>query len=86
MSVKKLIIDIRGNEIELSLEEAKALYASLDSIFGAKHSWYSWYPYQQPVTIPSTYFPTSNPPIIASSNLNSSMEDGTSVQVYNQES
>ena len=43
--IKKMVLNIGGKDIELTLEQAKKLHQGLDERFGEKQSNHYWYPY-----------------------------------------
>lgn len=55
VSVKKIVLEIAGKELSLSVEDAKALRAALNEVLGASQTQYVPYPYSVPWV---KYYPT----------------------------
>lgn len=54
MSIKKITIDIDGKEIEMTLEQAKALHRELGQLFDSPTPIYPYYPYPYNPITPGT--------------------------------
>ena len=60
--LKKIILELKGKQITLTLEQAKELHGELNELFAEK-SYVPYYPYFQPYPSPyisPTWYTTSN--------------------------